>query len=202
MSPRRTLGRRGALKLEGQSRMLASAAGIGLAVVLVACFVAMPVLKRLARQWQTLRTLEAQLAEARRMDTALPGLQARVQDLQSRYHDVKERIGDGQSTARILEILSEQARAAGVELTAVQPRVGEDEQRVLAVGANLSLREQPLRLQITGRYRQLGEFLGRLPEASFLGSVRNLHIVKPSPGSSRLEAELVLAVYVSERPAS
>jgi Tfp pilus assembly protein PilO len=111
---------------------------------------------------------------------------------------LRHQVGEGQSIARILETLSQQAKRHRLELVAVQPPIEEEEPRRVGVGAEMILRELPLSVHVTGRYRQIGEFLGALSHAPFLSSVRHVRMMKPQADRATIQADLALVVYLAD----
>ena len=181
-------------------QLMAAMAGGLLAVVLAVRFLYIPVLARLASQRVTLEVLQGKTTEAQALiaqrsaqEESLKRAQAQSQRLESQVRS--------QSIARILDRLSQQAKAHQLELTIVQEPVLEGTGGVVRFGPGLSLQEVPLRLQLQGRFRQVGEFLSGLRDAPFLAAVKQADIAKPSePSGSILTTEILLAVYLPEQP--
>ena len=162
-------------------------------------FVYLPLMAAIREQRVMLRDLRVKIADAQELAEGVPIQEAALQQAQERYRGLERRIDTGQSIARILETLRRQAKDHALELVAVQPRAGANGQPTITIQPDLILRETPLTLQLTGRYRQVGEFLGELLNAPFLASVRTLTVTKPDAQHPRLRADLVLALYLSER---
>ena len=179
-----------------QQLWLGVAAGLVLAVWTVR-FAYLPVLSRLSDRRSRVQELRVKRADAHIVMERLPAQEARLQTAQAQYRELERRVGRDQSPARVLEQLSEQAKRHRLELTAVQSQPGETASRLFTLGP-LTLREVPLTLHVTGRYRMLGEFLGALPQAPFLSSVRSLTVTKSDAEDTALQATLVLAVYLAE----
>ena len=185
------------IRLEPRQQLFLGGAGGVLALTFAARFLFVPALAAIGARRATLRDLEVKTADAGVLISQLPQHQAALEQAQESYRAVVERrVGQGQSVARILDTLSRDAKAQRLELVTVQPRAGENEKRLVVLGPELTVSEVPLTLQVTGRYRSLGEFLGKLPDAPFLSSVRQLTVTKPNTVRAELRADLVLAVYL------
>lgn len=159
-----------------------------------------PVLARMMQQRAKIQELRIKTAEARTLAAQRPAQEAEFQRVQERYRALEQHIGTGQSIARILEALSDDAKRHRLALTAVQPRMESRGPRLLRLGPETVLREVPLSLQLTGRYRQIAEFLGGLNEAPFVGVVRTVTMTKAQSEGLSLKADVELAVYLEERP--
>ena len=186
-----------ALRLTTRHQLALAIAGGLTGVVLLARFLYIPLWGQLAQRQATLKSLHVKIADARLFMERLPIEEAALKDAEARRQALERRIGHGQSLARILEQLGQQARARHLELVSVQPRAGEREDHTVTLGPELALREVPLTLQVTGRYRQMGEFLGELPKAPYVAAVKSLHMTRPDPDSPKLNADIVLAVYLA-----
>ena len=160
----------------------------------------LPVIARIGAQRAQLQDLTVKVGDAQALAEALPKQEAALRESQSRYRALESRVGGEQSVARILDGLGKWAKDHRLEVVAVQPRANDAEPFLVLAGPGLLLRAVPLSLKLKGRYRQLGEFLGELPEAPFLATVRRLTVRQPQSDSAQLEADLVLAVYLQERP--
>ncbi len=169
-----------------------------LALGLLVQLVYRPLTARIGAQRMALRELRVKVADAQALAQQAPQHQAALERARVRYQALERRLGDGQGIARALETLSAQAKERRLEFVGVQPSAGEGEQPVVMVGPALRLRELPLTVQLTGRYRQLGEFLGELPQAPFLAVVRRLTLSRPRADTPKVLAELLLSVYPAE----
>jgi Tfp pilus assembly protein PilO len=67
------------------------------------------------------------------------------------------------------------------------------------MGEGLTLREVPLTLQLTGRYRHIGEFLAGLAEEPFAVAVRSLTMARAETSRTQVRAELLLMVYLADK---
>jgi len=168
---------------------------VGAALAVRCLFV--PAAGRVVTGQRTLKELTANISNAREMAARVAQEEAVLQQSQERYRLLERRVGTEQSVARILEALGAQAREHRLELVALQPRADDEEQDTLSFGPDLTLREIPLTLQLTGRYRHVGAFLGRLADQPFVASVKSLTMAKPETNSVQLSANLVLAVYLA-----
>ena len=186
---------------EHQQTLLAAAGAV--VVVLVAIRVVyLPMWHRVGDRRATLQELRVKTDDARVMSEHLAQEQRALEESRQRAHAIEARLGSRQSMARILEALSLQAKAQQCELVVVQPKAGGDETHSVSLGGDIRVREALLNLKLTGRYAQIGEFLGWLPSAPFLGSVRSLAMSQPDTANPQLQAEVSLAVYLSEEPLS
>ena len=185
-----------------RQRLLVGGVIACLLLALLVRFVYLPIMAKMGEQRAMLRDLQVKHADAQGLAAQLSAQEAAVQQARERSRALERRIDAGQSMARILETLKLQAEQHELELTAVKPRAEEHHRQLLSVGPELTLRETPLTLQLTGSYQQLGEFLGGLANAPFRAFTRTLTVTKPEAGSAKLRADLVLAVYLAERPSS
>ena len=194
--------RRFNVKLEMRQKLLLGVTGGLVALMWLFRYLYLPAIASIEARRATLQDLKVKIADAQVLAAQLPDYQAALRDAQERYRVLESRLGAGQSVARVLEALSAEAKDHRLELAAVKPRTDERERRVFALSPEMLLTEVPLTLQLTGRYRQLGEFLGGLRDEPFVASVQELKITKPEAGHAQLQADLVLAVYLAERAAA
>ncbi|MBI2885162.1 MAG: type 4a pilus biogenesis protein PilO [Candidatus Omnitrophica bacterium] len=180
-----------------QQLLLVAATGVTAAVLLLR-FVYIPLWGGIRQRAARLRELDVKMADAHLVRDQLAGQDALLRKTRERYELVRSRIGDEQSVGRILEALNQQAVEQQLEVLGMQPGVDGREPERLRLNADLTLREVPVLLRLQGRYRNLGEFLGQLPDAPFLASVRELELKRAPAGSPQLEARVVLSVYVTE----
>ena len=178
--------------------LLISSAGLA-AAVLAARFLFMPVFARIGAQRATLRDLTVKAEDAAGLIAQQPAHERALAQAEQRGRGLDSRVR-GQSIARILDALGQQAREHHLELTVVQDAMPSEAAHLVRFGPDLVLREVPLRLQLQGRYRQVGEFLGALREAPFLAIVKQADIARPAEGTGSLKTELALAVYIAEQP--
>lgn len=169
--------------------------------LLLVRFIYLPVVARIGDRRTRLKDLQSKIADARGLTEQLPSQEAALQQVKTRYETLVNRIGKGQAVvARALETLSVRAKDHRLELVAVQPRESDGGQRTITLGQELTLREVSLTLQLTGRYRQVGEFLGGLADDPLLASVRTLGMAKAHTVGTTLRADVGLAVYLTEHP--
>lgn len=176
-------------------------AGMALAcagMLLLLRVVYLPLLAGIGDRYARLQELRVKIADVRVLKEQQPTQQKALDHIKARYQVLRQQVGEGQSIARILETLSRQAKHHRLELVAVQPPAEEEEPRRVSVGSDLTLRELPLSVQLTGRYRQVGEFLGELSRAPFLSSVRQLRMTKPQADRATIQADLALVVYLAD----
>ena len=189
-----------AVKLAPRYQLLVGITGGLVLAVWAIRFLYLPLLGRIAEHRVRLRDLAVKIEDARVLTAQLPQQQAALQQAGATFQSAYGRVGDGQSVARILESLSLQAKGYQLGLTAAQPRTADDQSVPIIMGPELALREVPLTLQLKGRYQQMGEFLGWISDGPFVASVRRVSIRKPQADSVQLEADLVIAAYLAERP--
>ncbi len=187
-------------RLSAPYRIAIAATGALVLSVWLVRYLYLPVLARIGAQRATLHELTVKVADADVLAAALPVHQSALGEAESRYQALEKRV-TGQSLARILEELGRWAKNHKLEVVAVQPSPDAGSGAILQPGPRLRLRELPLTLKLRGRYRQVGEFLAKLPDAPFFGTVRQLHIRQPISESAQLEVEMVLAVYLDDRRA-
>ena len=188
------------LRLSAPYRIALGATGALVLSVWLVRYLYLPVLARIGAQRATLHELTVKVADADVLAAALPDHQATLSDAESRYQALEKRVA-GQSLARILDELGRWAKSHKLEVIAVQPSPDAGTGAILQPGPQLRLRELPLTLKLRGRYRQIGEFLAKLPDAPFFGTVRRLYVRQPISESAQLDVEMVLTVYLSDRKA-
>ena len=187
------------IHLEPRQQLLMGATTALVGLVLVVRYLYLPVVAQIGERRVSLTDLRIKTGDAHLLAARLSEEERALADAQVQSRSLERRAGGDQSVARILETLSQQAKDHRLELVAVQPREEEEsETRTLQLGPELTLQEIPLQLQLTGRYRQIGEFLGGLIHSPFISSVRELRMRKPEAGSATLQADLVLAVYLAK----
>jgi Tfp pilus assembly protein PilO len=186
------------LQLQAPYRIALAVTGLLLLSVWVVRYLYLPVIARIGSQRAELHALSVKVADADVLAAALPDYKAALGQAESRYQALERRVA-GQSVARILDELGRWAKSHKLEVVAVQPRPETGTSAILEAGQKLRLRELPLTLKLRGRYRQVGEFLAKLPDAPFFGTVRQLNIRQPISESASLEVDMVLAVYLNDR---
>ena len=188
----------GKVTIGEREQALLVAAGAVVVVLAVIRFAYAPLLRHLSTQRATLQELRVKIADAGVVSQQRAAEEQALQESRRRSQTVETRLGARPSVARILEALSGQAKAQRCELVVVQPRAGGQETRSATLGPDIRLREVPLNLKLMGRYPQIGEFLGWLPNAPFLGAVRSIVVSQPDEANPQLQADVELAIYVSE----
>ena len=157
-----------------------------------------PLLSRIRRQRALWRERQVQAADAELVLAQGAKQDAAFEQVQQAYQALARRLARSPSLAAVLEQLGRRATEQGLELTATQPK-GSVEPRLIALGLGIRLREVPLTLQLTGRYRDIGEFLAVLPREPFLASVHRLAITKQEAEGVPVQADLALLVYLPDR---
>ena len=176
------------------------AATAGLSVLLMAGrLVYLPVIATIRDRHVALTELRVKMADVHRITEELPRQKLAVRKITERYAVLQRRLGQGQSVARILEQLNGVAKSKRVQLIATQSSAEQVTERNVNIGSEITLREIPLAVQVTGRYRQVAEFLGALDEAPFVASVRRLSLTRPERENPQLHADLLVAVYIANR---
>jgi len=168
-----------------------------LLLLLRVCY--LPVIFRIGERRATLQELQVKMVDVQRVSVDLPKQEAALRRAEERYRILERRLGSGQSVARILEELNGLAKDQRVQLVATQSSTDEREGQLVTLGPDLVLREALLTVQLTGRYRQVAEFLGALDTAPFIASVQRVRMIKGQSDGYQLQADLALAVYLAER---
>ncbi len=185
-------------------RTPAERAGLGVAGSLAAAGVVLwllylPAVRLLAGRRVALAAVRERIARGEASATEAPAEARRARELQDRYQQMLHRVESGGSMAHILEQISAQAKTHRLDLSMIQPRMELRDARAVRVGSDLTLREVPLTLRLTGRYQAIGAFLGGLPDAPYVAAVRQLTMQKPAAESHDLRAIVELAVFVAEQ---
>lgn len=189
-------------RLEMRHKIALGLTGGLAALILAVRFVYLPVFGAVGEKRATLLELKTKVADTTVLAARLPQEEAALAQAQKEYQAFLQRIGEEQSVARILDLLGKQAAGYRLQIVLLQQRADEGAPpRTLTLGPQLTLREVPLTLKLTGRYRQFGEFLGTLAEAPFIAAVKDVKLARVKAGEPDLEADMVLAVYVADRSA-
>ena len=170
-------------------------------LLLAARYLYLPALAGIHTQEVALRDLEVRRSDAQGLAEKLPGQAAALQQEQEQVERLKNRIESAESLAHVLEMLQRQAKNYDLELTAVQRPPSEEESAspATAFGSELAIREVPLTLQLVGRFRQLGEFLGKLLQVPFMVTVQELTVAKAETMRGRVRADVALSVYLPSK---
>ena len=187
------------IQLAGRQKLLLGFAAGGLGLVLLIRFVDVPLIAGIRERRATLKALQVKSADAQALVVELPTQEQALERTREQFDVLERRVKTEESMARVLETLSQQAKDHRLELVAVQGRAQEGEQRVVSLSPELTLHEAPLTIQLTGRYRALGEFLAALAQMPFLASVQTLKVTRLEATGVQLHAEVVLAVYLGEQ---
>jgi Tfp pilus assembly protein PilO len=187
------------IKLTARQQLLLGVTGAMVVAVWLMRFLYLPGVARIHARQVQLKDLRVKIADMQGLAERFSSQEAILQEARERYKVLESRIGREQSVPRVLDAIGQLAKGHQLELIAVQPRANEQEASVVTIGSELVLEEIPLSLQLKGRYRHLAEFLGGLSQAPFLSSVRELAVKKLQPESPKLQADLVLVVYIAQR---
>lgn len=185
------------LKLTPQQRLAVAAAASGAVVVALVALLYIPLWGYVRQQWHELRLLRVKIEDAKLFSQQMAQEEAALIQAKQRYDAFNRRLGQGQSLARVLELLGQQAKALHLEFAAVQSRADEEANQAQRLTPELTVREIPLTVQLTGRFRQLGDFLGQLPQAPYMATIKSLRIIRPMSDSPKIQADIVLSVYLS-----
>ena len=190
------------IKLETRHKVMLGATGAAVALVLMARFLYLPVMATVGARRATLTDLRVKTADAHVLAGELADQEQALAQARARHRAHQRRIGHDQSVGRILESLGQLAQAHRLTLVAIQEREEKLEElealEPIALGPELTLAGVPLTVQLKGRYRELGAFLGELIDAPFVSTVQELTIARTAKVGTTLEANLVLAVYLAE----
>ena len=190
------------IRLDARSKRLFGIAGCAVGLALVVRVLYVPIIGLIRSQHVALQDLRRKVADAHLLIDQLPKQEAEFAKAQSRSQELQMWRSSRESLARIMEALDGEAKHRRLECSIVQPRVDESEPRLLSLGTDKTLREVPLHVTLSGRYSQIGEFLGALANMPFLASVKTVTVTKSEAGSSRLQADLILAVYLAQAPST
>ena len=181
-----------------QLKDIASLAAVAVGLLLAALLTIVPLGRHLARQWSVRSQLLARLGEAKALEARTAAARASLEATGARREALERRLGRGQSVAKVLEVLGQEAKSHKLELVATQPKQDADSPRRVRITSDLIAQAVPVTVQISGRYRQLGEFLGILREAPFLASIQQVSITEPNQETGRLRADLELTLYLTD----
>lgn len=185
------------ISAEQREELLLAAAVAGVLVAITALLV--PAIGRLTRGRSALGEVRSRLAAAQAIVEARAAHADALARARATYEPWEIRLGADRSVARVLEELTERASQRRLQLVAIQPKA-EETPRVLSAGGGLTVREMPIQLRLTGRYQQLGEFLGALRGSRFLGAVRRVAVERHQEGGPVLTGDVELLVYLQASP--
>ena len=150
--------------------------------------------------WQISQQLAVQRAQAQEADALLTHRAAYQADLetQARAVEADARLGSSRSLADALQTLSGLAATHRLSLVVQQPPTTRTDIRWRLAQAR-TFREAPLALELTGRYRNIGAFLGSLSAIPFLNTVRRL-VMDPAAAepAGTLRATIDLSVFIPQ----
>lgn len=177
---------------------------VGLAVALALSLIAVrwllvPIVDRIGMQRAAMQELRRSIEEARMVSLELAARRDAFRRATDRVAEIEARIGKGQALARVLDTLRTEAGRCHVVMSATQLAEGQGQTLAppIPLAPELRLQEVPVSVTLTGRYRQLGEFLAALTDAPFLSEVRSLSIKRKADRASQLEAQMKLIVYLA-----
>jgi Tfp pilus assembly protein PilO len=159
----------------------------------------LPAIGRLSRGRSALSEVRSRLAAAQALVEARAAHADALARARATYEPWEIRLGGDRSVAWVLEELTERANQRRLQLVAIQPKA-EETPRVLSASGGLTVRELPIHLRLTGRYQQLGEFLGAVRGSRFLGAVRRVAVAPREEGSAVLTGDVELLVYLQASP--
>ena len=137
--------------------------------------------------YRTWRGQEARIASVTNWEAEQLQLAARKRLLQKRFAALYVSLPRSDHMSIILQVLQESADAEAVHLNEVRPT-----QR--ATFANYD--EVPFEVKLRGTFHEVGAFIGRIEQSSYVIKVKQLQYQRASPSSNELIAALVLSVIV------
>ncbi|MCK5219804.1 type 4a pilus biogenesis protein PilO [bacterium] len=165
----------------------------GLAVMgVVAAYVVgaySPLAKNLNERRRELKTQQQELKAARELLTRYDELKERADQVKLEWYHLQERIPDRPRIAALLKAVTRAATKCNIREFQFAPQ---------ALVAKEGFSEQPVRIELTCGYHQLGLFLSQLAALPRLVNTRELQITgkeKPDKAVS-ITAELTLVTYV------
>ena len=138
-------------------------------------------------RYSTWRQQEARIASVTNWEADQLQLAARKRLLQRRFAALYVSLPRSDHMSIILQVLQESAEAEAVNLQEVRPAER-------ATFANYD--EVPFEVKLRGTFHQVGAFVGRMEQSSYVIKVKRLQYQRASPASTELLAELVLSVIV------
>ena len=190
-------------RLTTRQKLVLAGTGASVVLILLIRFLYLPVLGTIGERRAILKDLRVKIADVEVLRAQQAAHEAALVEAEVRYRDLKSWISRGESMPRILEALSRQARDDQVELVVLQPPAAEGDAQeasvfTLRLRPGLELRQVPLHLTLTGRFFQIGEFLGTLADMPFVVSVQSIRVTKPEISSAKLRVEVVLPVFLTD----
>lgn len=187
------------MPLTPRHRLVLGLAGAAALLVLLIRWVYLPVVGRIRDRAAAIRELRVKLADAQTVLSRLPAQEAAFQETSVRFGAFQARVGTDEALARILDTLRREAEREHLEFRANQLPTEDTAERAMRLGSTLVLRPVPVTLNLVGRYRSLGEFLGSLEHLPAVVTIETLSLSHKPELHPRLEATVQLAVYLVGR---
>ena len=150
--------------------------------------------------WQTSLQLAVQRATVQEAEALITDRAAYHTDLETQVRAVEAdtRLASTRVLADALQALSGLAATHHLSLVVQQPPTTRADIRWRLAQVRM-FQETPLALELTGRYRNIGEFLGSLSAIPFLNTVRRL-VVDPAAAepAGTLRATIDLSVFIPQ----
>ncbi|MBI4323227.1 MAG: type 4a pilus biogenesis protein PilO [Candidatus Omnitrophica bacterium] len=187
------------LSLTPWHRLLLGLVAAAALLVLLVRWVYLPVVGRLRDRAAAIHELRVKLADAQGVLPRLPAQDAAFQETRARFDAFQARLGTDEALASILDTLRREAERWHLEFRASQLPTEDAAERAMRLGPALALRPVPVALNLAGRYRSLGEFLGSLERLPAVVAIETLSVSHKPDLHPRLEATVRLAVYLLGR---
>ncbi len=187
------------IPLTSRDRLLLGMTGAAALLMLLVRWVYLPVVGCLRDRAAAIRELRVKLADAQDVLPRLPAQDAAFQETSARFGAFQARVGTDEALARILDALRREAEHWHLEFRANQLSTEDVAERAVRLGSTLVLRPVPVTLNLVGRYRSLGEFLGSLEHLPAMVTIETLSVSHKPELHPRLEATVQLAVYLVGR---
>jgi len=187
-------------KLESRYQLVLGITGLLVVLVGLVRFVYLPVIGQIREGASALHDLRVKIADAKGLLPKVPAQEVAFQQAKAQAQALQVRLGNGQALARILDALQARAQDLNLEFSATQSPPEGEPGNVMSLGPGFALHAVPLELIVSGRYRNLGEFLGTLHDAPFIAAVQRLSVRSLPEHHPQLEACINLAVYLAREP--
>ena len=187
------------LSLTPRHRVVLGLAGAAALLALLVRWVYLPVVGRIRDRAAAIRELQVKLADVKDILPRLPAQDAAFQEASARFSAFQARLGTDEALARMLDTLRREAEHWHMEFRASQLSHEDVAKRAISLGPTLVLRPVPVTLNLVGRYRSLGEFLGSLERLPAVVTIETLSVSHTPELHPRLEATVQLAVYLVGR---
>lgn len=165
--------------------------GAGVAVTAAACVIYAEVLPRVQqahRLWTTWTSHRERLERGAGWQEEIDRLQAEHERLRTRYGERLTPLAPKGRTSVTLDLLRQAARDHDAELQTIRPGPLTEEK---------AHAERLITLRANGAFPALTRFVRAIEEAPYLMQVRALRIAAPSPADERLEAEIVVRMFLA-----